>query len=68
MKEGFIKGAYSQPGPRTSLHPLGSLRLLQLKCSLAVGAAYLGAQEGNIAFPRNYALNSNEFFRYIPTR
>lgn len=66
MKEGFIKGAYTQPGPRKSLHFLGSIRLLSLKQSLALGAAYLGAKEGKINFPKDYSLNTNEFFRFTP--
>lgn len=66
MKEGFIKGAYTQPGPRKSMHSLGSIRLLSLKSSLALGAAYLGAKEGQITFPKDYSLNTDEFFQFTP--
>jgi hypothetical protein len=66
MKDGFIKGAYTQPGPRKSLHSLGAIRLLSLKQSLALGAAYLGAKEGKINFPKDYSLNTNEFFQFSP--
>lgn len=64
MKEGFIKGAASQPGPRKSSRPLRSIRLLQLRTSLAVGAAYLGAQKAGVHLTREYDANVYVFFRH----
>ena len=64
MKDGFIQGAASQPGPVKSAHPLRSLRLLELRSTLAVGAAYLGALKAQVELPRDYSANANVFFRH----
>ncbi len=65
MKEGFLEGIKSHPGPIKKGQDLKSFRLLELKSTLAVGAAYLGAKEaGIINFPRDYSANTYTFFSY----
>lgn len=64
MKEGFIEGTSSQPGPVKSSRSLPSFRLIELSTTLAVGAAYLGAKGAGIDLPRDYNSNFNVFFRH----
>ena len=65
MKEGFIEGAQTQPGPRHSPNSLRSFTLLKLRTSLAVGAAYLGAKAAKVELPRDYSLNANVFYQHL---
>jgi len=64
MKEGFVEGAGSQPGPIKSSNPLRSFRLLELSSTLAVGAAYLAAKEAKLDLVRDYSANAKLFFRH----
>lgn len=64
MKEGFVEGAGSQPGPIKSSNSLRSFRLLELCSTLAVGAAYLAAKEAKLELVRDYSANAKLFFRH----
>lgn len=64
MKDGFLTGAFTQPGPKETFNVLTLVSLMQLQTSLAVGAAYLGAKFAKEEFPREYSLNAKVFYRY----
>lgn len=64
LKQGFIKGAQTQPGDRRCEHSLKSFSLLRLEATPAVGAAYLGAKSANIVFHKDYSKNASVLFQH----
>ena len=64
MKDGLIAGAQTRPGVNKGEYPLRAFTLLQLRTTLAVGAAYLGSKAAQFELPRDYNLNADAFFHH----